>query len=225
MGRINYTHIGIPSTTVLVTGGVIVFLQGFPIWASALWLVAIVWIISMLLYEGQGVVTIFIHECIVLKSSKSDYTVEMIIYVKSRHPDLLQHIELAMQPRFVIPIYSGSGMPQPIDSKFERLAVKYCFNSNFLDRAMKKQGTECDITLWVEASTYKAQWITDGFLIPIKSIIDGKVPSMGVFKTEGGLNKKTRRKKGKQIGITDEQFERILVEASQSLKKLENGKT
>jgi len=223
MGRITSLNIGISSVVTISALGVIVFLQGFPIWAYGLWALALLWVVTILFYRRQSV-TIDVEECTLSKSPKDFFIFIMKGFIRSRHPEGLRKLELMMQPEFPLPAQSFC-LPDSINSVPQRFEVTYSLSSNILDEAMKRQNIEWDIVLWIQAVTSRNRWLTDGFLHPVKMVRDGHAPSVGKSNVQGSLNKKTQRKKGKELGINQKQFDRILAKASQPIEKSEKGKS
>lgn len=219
MERITSLNIGISSVVAITIGGVVVFLQEFPIWAFGLWALAFLWTVTIFLYRKQSV-DIDVGECTLSKSPEDYYIFTMKGFIRSRHPEGLRKLELMMRPEFTLPAQSYI-LPDSINSAPQKFEVAYSINSSILDEAMKQQNTEWDIVLCLQAVTSRNRWLTDGFFHPVKMVRDGQIPSIGKSKLDGSLNKKTQRRSRKGVGISQKQFAKILTKTSQSIKKSE----
>ena len=198
-------------------------LLGYPAWTYLLWFIALLWFLGFIIYRQQRVI-IAVDECRLSKSPKGNFICEMKVFVSSRHPDVLRKLELGIQPKFPIPASEGSEMPCTINSTPTILDILYSFSSNILNKAMQQQNAEWDIVSWLEATTSRGSWVTDGFLLPVKMVMEGGTSSLGLQRREGSLNKKTKRKRRKGLGITQEQFFKILSKVYKPFQKSQSDR-
>ncbi len=141
MGQLLSLSISIPIILILLMGGLtimIIPINNEPtIWWNPitliLWFMGLVWLGAVLLYRKQNV-DIDVVECILSKSREGYYIFTVKGFIRSRHPDSLRQIELAMRPEFTVPISPSSVLPDSINSvpqKFE--LTSYDLSSNILD--------------------------------------------------------------------------------------------
>lgn len=227
MAQVLSLQISIPSIFICFTVGLSLMI--FPInneptfwwnpFTILLWFIGIFWLVGMLIYRKQRI-NVYIDSCNLSRDNNGDYIAKLIVLVSARHPDILRKLELGMQPIFVLNDFSKI-TPKSIKSEAERFDIEYRFSSVVLNEPMQKQNNEFDIVLWLQATTLKAQWITDGFRQPIISNKESQVFHIGMSRRIGSLNLGTHKKEGiEHLGITHEQFNKILNKVSNKKSRI-----
>ena len=227
MGKLLSLSVSITTIVVLFTGGLTIMIipvnniltTQWNLITFALWGIAFIWLIAMIVYRGQKV-NVDILSCELSPKSKDEFIIAIEGFIHSRHPDGLRDIKLWLHPALGFSSMNAlSNVPHSVDSKPQMFRVGYSVTHEFVKHAMEEQQTDGTNIAWMlSADMRNADWLCFGGIIAPSFLEEGKLERLA---TEGKMTRNTEKRKVGQLGINKKQFHNLLANASQPIKKSE----